>query len=193
MAMDELKNIWQKNPSDQELSDEYLSEVKNKKPMHIIDKIKKTIMVEHYLNMVVFPLVNIWLFIKGENTIGIVILLFGIFSITYYSLLIKSINRISFNDSLKQYLKQMFHILKRFVNHYKIISYMAGLAGFIFGVYWSGKENGSEWDHLQNPFTLIALVVGASLVVLAIRYVIKILYGNKLKNLKQSIDLLNEV
>ncbi|MCC5920316.1 MAG: hypothetical protein LAT68_12525 [Cyclobacteriaceae bacterium] len=186
-----LKDIWKKPGSKLELSYEKLNKVFDSYSNSLIEKFRRNIVVEHYINIITFILISIFL-IVGEEYLWFYLMLvvFPPFLI-YYQITINRLKNHETNQNTLEYLKSTYRLFQRFFDHYRLLSVLAGLVGFFYGTFafWSDEGFLSVGSHTLGEWAIYILSISIPLIMIFLffHFYLKWMYGDKLRTLKQII------
>ncbi|MBK6266424.1 hypothetical protein JKA74_15370 [Marivirga sp. S37H4] len=188
----ELKDLWRLNTSEVEVSDKKIDEIISYKSTNIISRIIKTMKVEHYMNIIAFPIFFISLIYFSMLVEAILTVVVFVPFLWYYQTLLNKLNKAKIQLSVHDYLLACYENLQVFVAHYKIASvFLVAIAFFVTTrATWSEsidhKILNSEGE--INISYLLSIAIGLAFSIGSMLMIIHLLYGRKMKILKSMIE-----
>jgi len=207
MDIKELKNIWDRQTKDSLSGQEYTSEeiesMLKKRSMNSVEKIRRNIILELVVGIVLISLLIIMLFRRPSDpfiriTAGFFFLIVVLTSF-YYLSKVRQLNMIiTGNKDIRETLDQLIMVMKRYISILMkstlIITPLAVTLGYITGLKFSLGE-GYTGLH-GNPriliFMFITLVAITLLIYPLMKFYLQWLYGKHLNDLEKCREELEE-
>ena len=159
-----------------------------KKPLSIVQRIERTIKVEYWINWIAAIVGPVWLVFENQLWFGGVIAVLMVPVLLYYHFLIKRLESVKTDANVLSYLKKSHDIIKKFMNHYKLFSWVFGGIGFFLGLSLSPNGLDLQFELSEVLIMLIAISIAIGVVYLIIYW----LYGKKFNQLKELIKNIEE-
>ncbi|HYC84900.1 MAG TPA: hypothetical protein VEB86_06745 [Chryseosolibacter sp.] len=195
MELDELKNIWQKNPSGfVPKGEDELARMLKGSSRSIVDKLKRSVWFELLFTVVSGIVLLLYAFSLPNGALKwtsvSILILFVAYPVYYIKKLVLLHRFNPGDDHLKANLEKLIDNLSSYLNFY-IRSYtLLYPVYFVLALIFLAMERGSEqfFDSLSNPKTVAYLIVLAGIFYAASKlfttWYLKKLYGNHLEKLK---------
>ena len=200
MAELDIKDIWEKGKLQQ--AEEVQLNVDNmeeRKPKDVLYWVKFILWIEVGLNVACLPLFAWMLFSDDLRDVDRYIYSWGIGMIIlylfYYRFLISSINKFDYAGDVKGSLTKIYKYLKFYILHYKVVVWgLMPLSSFVsyFITISSPQENQPEVVIGSGPFWvgMAAVLVLSLLFSLLFNFLVNLIYGRKIKRLKEMVSQL---
>ena len=189
----DLKNIWHKKQANIELPKEKIDNITKIRSTNIIDKISKTIKMEHWINIVSYPIITTaCIYYDGYLEALFVSLIFIPFLFYYHNLLNK-LKKVDIQSNVIEYLKSCQSIFQKFVSHYKRIGVLLTIISFFVGLNLTGGflemlHEIKMKDIRDQVLTISFLLMGILFSIALVLIIVRLLYGKKLKALNTMIE-----
>jgi hypothetical protein len=201
MELEELKNIWQKNPSAFiRKGEEELARMLKGNSRSVVDKLKRSVWFELVFTVIAGVALLLYAFMLPNgawkwSSVSILVLFVG-YSVYYVKKLLL-LNRFNpGDDHLKANLEKLVENLSNYLRFYTRSYTVLYPVYFALVLLFRGIETGSErfFQSISNPRTIIYLVLLAAFFYFITKWYtswyLRKLYGNHLEKLK---GLLNEL
>lgn len=197
MEEQDIKKVWEQGFRKQQvnLSQEEINQIRKRKSVNLVGKIKGTTKMDHYATLFIIPVIIAVTFYFGYYWLGIVwgLAIVGLF--IQNAILLRKLDKIELKDSTRDYLME-FRAFIEFMKKYStrllvfggwIIIGPALLLGF--------QLAGPPIEVIFSPdklvlsivFLCVFLISSALIGVGAYRLVTKLMYGKKLKKIDEMI------
>ena len=194
MEEKDIKELWKRGDelNANQYSLEAIERIIQLQPKNIVSKFIKTLKFEKTLNAVAFTLGSIYFLYELEWIWAVAFMIINVLFYVYYTKIIKQLSTESFDTNVAKYLCNVYHAIRRFILHYKILLWIISLPAFIFGIYIQNPEKLNSIEAILSIKIIITLALGFAITIgigLAILY---FMYGKKAKKIKKMIDSLNQ-
>jgi hypothetical protein len=192
MEEQDIRKIWKSEDSNGEFnySSQTIERILKQGPKNTISKFIKTLQIEQWLNLVIFITGTGVLFYHSHWTAGLILSAVNVLFFFYYKNLIDKLDQEYVDSNVIQYLHEVHKIMKRFIRHYNLASFILVIPGYFLALYIVGEDkflNGKP----DMPFFFIN-GIGISLALIVALFLIHLLYGRKAVKIKSMIDSLSE-
>ena len=203
MAELDLKELWKKGETSLSDSEGFdLEKSIKSKSKDILQKIKFILTIEFWLNNVITTSCAVYYYFHFGPATGIFTGVVFLIYFYYYSFLIKAIKKFDYSGEVKSSLQKIYNYMRFYVLHYKVVLWICFLVApylaFAYGFYiGSSGEPTPEWAQNAPQFeftkTQAYLVLGIIaiipiLVTLGLNYLVGMIYGRKIKQLKSILN-----
>ena len=204
MAELDLIDIWKKDTASLKDAEINVDEAIGKKSTTVLAKIRFILRIEFWLNNLITPACAVWYFVDFGMGYGIFALSAFLIYFFYYIFLIQSINKFDYSGDVKHSLGKVYGYLRFYLLHYKVViwvSYVAlvwGAFGYGFYIGYTGQEIDLP-EHIPvfeftktQAYMVTALVIIVPVIFASmLHWLVNLIYGRKIKNLKLIIKDLN--
>jgi len=189
----DLKNIWHIKQPDIGLTDEKIDDITKNRSTNIIEKIKKTIKTEHWINIISYPVITVVCLFYGKYWEAALISMVFIPFLIYYRNLLNKLKKVDIQSNVTDYLKSCYEIIHKFVNHYKTIGASTTVIAFFVGLNLTGDffeivDKIKGFDLKGQITSILVFILGLVFSIALVIVIIKLLYDKKLKALHTMIE-----
>ena len=201
MELEDFRNVWQASQPENRNSTTYseteLALMMQSKAKDPISRIRRNARLEHYATIAFIPLTLAAAFVYPTPEIrfgAIVLFVFCIVFVAYYSVQLKSLDRIATTDNVRETLEKLYQNFGRYVKVYRIVYRTLIPVFFLAGAVLGGQlllaDNMRRL--LYSPLAIAIIIVALGLSVFlcdkALTWYIGKLYGRHFSRLKQILD-----
>ncbi|UII28043.1 LapA family protein [Fulvivirga maritima] len=186
----DLKELW--NNADEALLSPDFDRLESQSE-GVLRSISKVLKIEFWINLLFSPLVIVWLAISEMWWLALLQLVFSAGYFFYYKMLINKTSGFDYSQNVLQGLKATYRYLHVFLLHYKILMWLIfpviGSIAFMRGVHVGYTQAGGVdfWFNYKIWLVILGALLVAALVSWLINWLVNLLYGHKIKRLKQQI------
>lgn len=183
--MDELRELWKKEQGDDTIAQKEVD--LSSTTESVVDKMKKALFWEDIFNKLFSIVLFVYLIYTKEYLYGVGFVVFMAPVLWYYNYIITEIEKFTYQTDVKNYLQNIYRILRVFVIRYRAIVVVLVPISFLYGFYVGYQEN-TEPDKVIEPTTIIIAVIVLLVFYGLAELYIYLLYGRKLEKLKKLLE-----
>ncbi len=197
MKEQDIREIWKSGDMkiDTGYQKEQIEQIINRGPKNVISRFISTLRIEQRLNFVIFLGAMIIMFLEQMWFTGWAMIVLNVLFYVYYKNLIEKLNGKIVENNVLIYLQEVYNLMKRFILHYNLASFVLILPAYILSIYFVRYyKEGQGFDFLETMsneklITHAFVLAGALLAALLL---IHLMYGRKAAKIKTLIDSLTE-
>ena len=203
MAELDIKDIWKKGSASLSSADDLdVDQIISQKSKTVLTKIRFILKIEFWLNNILVPATAVYYFMNFGFWYGVLgVACFAIY-FTYFRFLIGAIDKFDYTDDVKHGLTKVYKYLNFYLLHYKVVIWLSFVGifwgFFIYGYYLGATgqtsslimEDAPKFEFSKSQaYLVIAMVIIIPVAIASgFHYLINLLYGRKIKKLKQIIS-----
>ncbi|MEP2025133.1 MAG: hypothetical protein ABJH98_15355 [Reichenbachiella sp.] len=189
----DIKDIWKDgNAADEKVyAKPEIDRMIRKGSSSLVHRFIKTLSVELWLNLVVLTFFSLGLLYTKQWVIGGGMMVLNALFFVYYRNLINILKKEEIDSSVLEHLYTIQRIVKRFILHYKIASFVLAILVVAAVFYLDGNEFYIKFTNDPKSF-IIGLASGVLVAIPFTFYVIHLLYGKKARKLAYMIESLEQ-
>lgn len=192
MAELDIKDIWQKGSGALGAGTALAPPAENVRSRNVLYWLRVILTIEFWLNNIGTPIAIYYEFQRDSRATAIFLIVVGVVYFFYYLFLIRQIRSFDFSGNVRESLTRIYHYLKFYVLHYKVVFFASLYFGGFYGYYEAITEKG---PFVPNKDTLLPLLLVAVLLIpvyLIFHFLINLIYVRKIKKLKKIIEGLTD-
>lgn len=192
MAELDIKDIWKKGARSLENAEELdVDKVIGKKSKTVLAKIHFILSIEFWLNNILMPFILYFQIMERNWGKAAFVLLVFIVYLLYYLFLMRQTKQFDYSRNVKESLSKVYGYLRFYLLHYKVVMFLSVFYGGGVGYYEAMTEAGPVNFGKEELWPIIMLTAALVLVYLLFRFLINLIYGRKVKRLRQMISEFN--
>lgn len=185
----DIKDIWKQGDTKNAnaFSEPQIEEMIRKGSDSLVNRFIKTLKGELWVNLVILTSLSLVLLYSKQWVVGGGMVLLDFLFFLYYQDLIKNLKKEEIDTSVLDYLYTVQRMMKKFILHYKIASFVLAVLIVAAVFYLDGNEFYAIKYAADPRSFIIGLVAGILFAVPFTLYMIHLLYGKKAKKLAHMI------